>query len=125
MKPRYFLNIVTMLNVLVAAFFAMMGLISPKLVTPAFNGTDPATNIFAMYAAARAVPLAVMTLIAIIRKRNTEVMWLAILAGIVQLSDGCIGLYLRDLSKFIGPFLLAAVQFGAVYAVKPATKHPA
>jgi hypothetical protein len=40
---------------------------------------------------------------------------LAVLAGIIQFSDGFIGLYQRDLSKVIGPFVLAALTFIGIF----------
>jgi ABC-type polysaccharide/polyol phosphate export permease len=49
---------------------------------------------------------------------------LAVLAAIIQFSDGFIGVYERDLSKVIGPFVLAALTFIGIFmnwrAINPA-----
>jgi hypothetical protein len=51
----------TALNVVVASGFSMAGLIKPELVLPTGATTTDASAIFAMYAAARTMPLALVT----------------------------------------------------------------
>jgi len=49
---------VTAINVLVASGFSIAALISPKSILPAGYAPTEASFIFAMYAAARSIPLA-------------------------------------------------------------------
>jgi hypothetical protein len=91
--------LVTAIDVLVAAGFAIAGIVQPSIV-------------FALFAAARAVPLAIVTLVAIGLGAITAVEWLGALAGIIQLADFCIlGLRQRAMAKAIGPLVLAILQF--------------
>jgi hypothetical protein len=118
MNRRNFLKIVTALNVLVAAGFSIVGVAKPALIVASGHVNDPAAGVFALFAAARAVPLAILTMTAIFKRRDEQIGILAILAGCIQLADGCIGLHLHDLSKSAGPFTLATLQFLAVYLVR-------
>jgi hypothetical protein len=118
MNSRNFLKIVTALNVLVAAGFSVVGVTKPALIVASGDVNDPAAGVFALFAAARAIPMAILTMIAIFKQRDEQISILAILAGCIQLADGCIGFHLHDLSKSAGPFTLAALQFLAVYLVR-------
>jgi hypothetical protein len=40
---------------------------------------------------------------------------LAVLGGMIQFIDGFIGLYLHDLIKVIGPFVLAVLTFAGIF----------
>ena len=51
-------SLVTAINVLVASGFSIAALISPKSILPAGYAPTEASFIFAMYAAARSIPLA-------------------------------------------------------------------
>ena len=55
----------TALNVVVASGFSIAGLIKPELVLPAGATPTDASAIFAMYAAARTIPLTLITMVAI------------------------------------------------------------
>lgn len=55
----------TALNVVVASGFSIAGLIKPELVLPAGATSTDASAIFAMYAAARTIPLVFVTMVAI------------------------------------------------------------
>ena len=55
-------SLVTAVNVLVASGFSIAGLFSPKSILPADYAPTEASFIFAMYAAARSIPLALMAL---------------------------------------------------------------
>jgi hypothetical protein len=119
MSKYQFLNIVTAVNVLVALGFAIAGVLNPALIVPSHNGNDPAAEVFALYAVARAIPIALLTIIAVFQKNGQQqVVTLAILAGFIQTIDGCIGIYLKEPSKTIGPFILAALAFFAVFMVR-------
>ena len=71
----------TALNVVVASGFSIAGLIKPELLLP--TGTTPtdASAIFAMYAAARTLPLAIVTLAAIYKRSPSALFVLGLLAG--------------------------------------------
>jgi hypothetical protein len=109
------LYVITAVNVLVAAGFGIAGIVRPKIVT-AGESTE-ASRIFALYAAARAVPLAIVTLAAIFWGDLNTIMWLGALAGIIQLLDGGIGLSQRDMGKTIGPLVIAVLQLAALVAM--------
>jgi hypothetical protein len=108
-------SLVTGMNVLVAVGFSIAGLVSPKSILPGGYVPTEASFIFAMYAAARTIPLAVITLIAIYKNWEPAVLILGTLAGFIQLLDGGVGLLQHDLGKSIGPLVIAALQFCAMY----------
>lgn len=111
------LKIITALNVLVASGFAIAGVVNCALIVPSYNASDPAAAIFALYAAARAIPFAILTITTILMRKSEQIWILAIVAGCIQFADGCIGMYLHAPSKSIGPFILAVAEFLALYMV--------
>ena len=115
MKALTFLKITTVLNVLVATGFAVVGILSPFLMLPANVTTDKAISIFALYAGARAIPMLTLTIMSVFSKHWNAFIILAVLAGIIQFLDGFIGIYQQDLSKTAGPFIIATIQFAAIY----------
>jgi hypothetical protein len=108
-------SLVTAMNVLVAAGFSIVGLVSPKSILPANYIPTEASFIFAMYAAARTIPLAFITLISIYKNSVSALLILGTLAGFIQLLDGGVGLLQHDLGKSIGPLVIATFQFSAMY----------
>jgi hypothetical protein len=119
MKALTFLKIFTVLNVLVSTGFAVAGIVSPFLLLPANATTDNAVTVFALYACARAVPIVTLTIMSVFNKHWNAFITLAVLAGGIQFLDGFIGIYEHDLSKTAGPFIIATIQFAAIYlAVK-------
>jgi hypothetical protein len=122
-RSRQVASVVLALNVLVASGFSIAGLVKPELIAPVGATPDAAATIFAMYAAARTLPLAVVALIAIYRRSIPALLLLGVLAGVIQASDGLIGLSQHDLGKSIGPFVIAAVQFFAVYRLNKAARQ--
>jgi hypothetical protein len=70
-----------------------------------------ASLLFAMYAAARTIPLALFALAAIYKRATTALLILGALAGAMQLLDAGIGLFEHDLGKCAGPLLIAVLQF--------------
>ena len=84
-------SLVTAINVLIAGGFSIAGLMSPKLILPASSAPTDASFIFAMYAAARTIPLALMALIAIYKQSEPALLILGTLAGFIQLLDAGIG----------------------------------
>jgi hypothetical protein len=113
--PKRIASLLTAINVLVAGGFSIAALVSPKSILPAGYAPTEASFIFAMYAAARSIPLALMALIAIYKQSEAALLILATLAGFIQLLDAGVGLLQHDLGKAIGPLVIAAFQFFAVY----------
>jgi hypothetical protein len=109
---------ITALNVLVASGFALAGLFHPQAVLPAGDAATPASGIFAMYAAARTLPLAVFVLIAIFKDWRQTLIVLGTLAGTIQFLDFFVGLAQHDAGKTIGPLVLAILQGAAIYALR-------
>ena len=115
MKAVTFLKIFTVINVLVSTGFAVAGIVSPYLLVPANVTTDKAITVFALYAGARAIPILIFTVISVFSKQWSAFITLALLAGGVQFLDGFIGIYEQALPKAVGPFVIAAIQFTAIY----------
>ena len=111
------LSVVTALNVLVACGFALTGLVRPADMLPAGAGATYGATIFAAYAAARTVPLAVMVLIAIASRSRQSLMTLGTLAGVIQLCDVGVGFYQHDLGKTLGPLVICLLQGYALVTV--------
>lgn len=116
-KPR-FVSVVTAINVLVASGFAIAGLVRPDLVVPPGSTVTQAATIFAMYAAARTIPLALVTFWAIVTRAHAALLVLGSLAGVVQLLDALVGLYQNDVGKTVGPLVLAILQFYAMFLLR-------
>jgi hypothetical protein len=104
----------TALNVVVAGGFSIAGLIKPELVLPVGSAPTDASTIFAMYAAARTIPLALVTMAAIYRRSASALAVLGLLAGIIQFADAAVGLLQQDIGKTVGPLFLAILQAYAV-----------
>jgi len=123
--PMRIASLVTGMNVLVAAGFSIAGLVSPKSILPVSYVPTEASFIFAMYAAARTIPLSFITLIAIYKNWEPAVLILGTLAGFIQLLDGGVGLLQHDLGKSIGPLVIAALQFCAMYLLSRSARSSA
>ncbi|QAY94743.1 hypothetical protein CWB41_02445 [Methylovirgula ligni] len=108
---------VTALDVLVASGFALAGLLRPQAILPAGFAPTPAASVFAMYAAARTLPLAAFVLIAIFKNWRATLIVLGTLAGIIQFLDFFVGLAQHDAGKSIGPLVLALLQAAAVFVL--------
>jgi hypothetical protein len=123
--PMRIASLVTAINVLVAAGFSIAGVVSPKSILPVGYAPTEASFIFAMYAAARTIPLAFMALIAIYQRSESALLILGTLAGFIQLLDAGVGLLQHDLGKSIGPLVIAAFQFFAVYRLSSSARSSA
>ena len=109
------LSWITAINVLVACGFSVAGLVVPQALLPSGSISTEASRIFAMYAAARTIPLALVAL-AVVYKRSTSGLFiLGILAGIIQFFDAGVGLYQHDPGKTVGPLVIALAQFYALF----------
>jgi hypothetical protein len=115
MTPVRLASLVTAINVLVAGGFSIAGLVNPTSILPTGASPTEASFIFALYAAARSIPLAVIALIAIYKQSKAALLILGTLAGFIQLLDAGVGLAQHDLGKTIGPLVIAALQFFAMY----------
>jgi hypothetical protein len=115
MKALTFLKIITVLNVLVATGFSVAGMLSPFLILPANVTTDKAITVYALYTGARTLPIVALTIMSAFSKHWNAFITLAVLAGVMQFLDGFIGAYKQDLYKTAGPFIIATIQFIAIY----------
>lgn len=106
------LYVITAINVLVASGFAIAGLVRPSFVAP--GQQTEASRTFALYAFARTIPLALVTLAAMLWAPVIVVLWLGALAGLIQLIDGYVGLQQKDVGKTWGPIAIAVLQFAAI-----------
>jgi hypothetical protein len=111
-------SVITALNVLVASGFSIAGLFRPEYVLPAGSVQTQASLIFAMYAAARTLPLALMALPAIYQRSRSSLRVLGLLAGFIQFADAAVGFYQHDIGKTIGPLVLGALQIYAVWILR-------
>jgi len=109
---------ITALNVVVASGFSIAGLFKPEYVLPAGSVPTQASLIFAMYAAARTLPLALLALAAIYQRSPSSLKVLGLLAGFIQCADAAVGLYQHDIGKTIGPLVLGALQMYAVWSLR-------
>src|SRR3981189_841608 len=97
--PKRIASLVTAINVLVTGGFSIAALASPKSILPAGYAPTEASFIFAMNAAARSIPLALMALIAIYKQSEAALLILATLAGFIQLLDAGGGWLQHDPGK--------------------------
>jgi len=123
-KMMWLASPVTAVNVLVASGFSIAALISPQSVLPAGYAPTESSTLFALYAAARTIPLALITLSAIYLRATSALLLLGTLAGVIQLLDAGIGLFQHDPGKFAGPFLIAVVQLSAVLLLNRSLREP-
>ena len=111
-------SVVTAINVLVASGFSIVGIIRPQYLLPAGSVPTQASLILALYAAARAIPLALFVLWAIYKRSTPALLILGALAGAMQLLDAGIGLFEHDIGKCAGPLFIAVLQFFVVYLLR-------
>jgi hypothetical protein len=112
-------SLVTAINVVVACGFSVAGMLSPSAILPPGETPTASSQVFAMYAAARTVPLALITLATL--GRRSWLLPLGTLAGVVQLLDAGVGLFQHDVGKTIGPLIIAVLQFLALFnLIRPA-----
>jgi hypothetical protein len=123
-RVMWLASLVTAINVLVASGFSIAGLISPQSVLPAGYVPTESSSLFAMYAAARTIPLALITLAAIYNRATAALLILGTLAGVIQLLDAGIGLFQHDTGKCAGPLVIAAIQFSVVLLLNRTTRRP-
>jgi hypothetical protein len=103
------LIVVTLLNVIVAAGFSLAGVFFPGFIVRDGEGSHTA-KVFALYGVARSVPLLLVVLWAAFRADATALIWLGLLAGIIQLADAAVGTMTGDRIKVFGPLGLGIAQ---------------
>jgi len=116
-------SVITAVNVIIAGGFSIAGLISPASILPAHYVPTNASSVFALYAAARTLPLAVITLVVIIKRSASAMLILGTLAGVVQALDCAVGIVQRDPGKIFGPLVIAILQFYAVAPLRKSTHN--
>src|SRR6202142_2184828 len=109
--------VVTAINVLVATGFSVAAIINPQYLVPAAVPTE-GSLLWAMYAAAPRIPLALLVLGAIYKQEMSALLVLGALAGAMQLLDAGIGLFQHDPGKCAGPLFIASLQFFVVYVLQ-------
>jgi hypothetical protein len=117
-KTMRIASVITAVNVMVASGFSIVGLISPASILTAHYVPTEASAIFAMYAAARTIPLAIITLVAIFKRSVAGLLILGTLAGVIQVLDCMVGMVQHDPGKIFGPLVIATLQFYAVATLK-------
>jgi hypothetical protein len=105
---------ITALNVLIASGFSIAGLLRPESILPAGYVPTNASFVFALYAAARSIPLACVVFVAIYKRWISALVVLGSLAGVIQFLDSIVGLVQQDPGKTYGPFVIAIAQLYAV-----------
>jgi len=113
---------ITLLDVIVASGFSIAGLVRPDLIAPVDAAPNGASAVFAMYAAARTLPLAGAVILAIIYESTAALLVLGALAGVVQCVDAIVGILLGDLGKTVGPLVLAGLQALALFRLRKSTR---
>jgi hypothetical protein len=108
-------SVVTAIDVLVSCGFSIAAIIRPQVLIPAESVRTQTSLLFAMYAAAPRIPLALLVLGAIYKQATPALLILGALAGAMQLLDAGIGLFQHDLGKCVGPLFLGVLQFFVVY----------
>ncbi|WP_158814340.1 hypothetical protein [Methylocapsa sp. S129] len=116
--PLRVASLITALDVLIASGFAIVGLVSPKSILPLGYVPTNASFLFALYAAARAIPLALATFAAIYKRSASAIIVLGALAGAIQLFDAAIGAFQNDPGKILGPLVIAGLQFYAIFTLR-------
>jgi hypothetical protein len=115
---------VTAMDVLIAGGFSVAGLIRPQAILSVESAPTAASFVFAMYAAARSVPLTLIVLATIYQRRVQALVVLGFLAGVIQACDCIIGVIQRDPGKAVGPLVIAAFQFYVMFILnKSAQGH--
>ena len=123
-KGVWLASLITAINVLIASGFSIAGFVSPQSVLPAGYVPTESSALFAMYAAVRTVPLALITLAAIYNRATSALLILGTLAAVIQLLDAGIGLFQHDAGKSAGPFVIAAIQFSVVLLLNRSMRRP-
>jgi len=113
---------ITAIDVLIAGGFSIAGLIRPQTILPLESAPTAGSFVFAMYAAARSVPLTLIVLATIYQRRVQGLVVLGFLAGVIQVCDCVIGVIQHDPGKAVGPLVIAALQFYVVFILNKSAR---
>jgi type IV secretory pathway VirB2 component (pilin) len=114
--------LITLLNVLAASGFSIASLVQPELILPVGTTPGGASTFFAMYAAARTLPLAMAVILAVAMGSPAALLVLGSLAGVIQCLDAIVGILQGDLGKTIGPLVIACLQAYAMLRFRKETQ---
>ena len=89
-------------NALVSMGFSIAGLVASS------------SDVFARYAAARSVPLAIVTIVFVLRRASRELAGIALVLGLVQASDALVGIASHDVGKTLGPCVIAILTLASL-----------
>lgn len=117
-----FASLVTGFNALVLGSVAVVGLVNPLIMLPVGSVANEAAFTFAIYAAARSLPLVVFVFVSIVMRFGRMLTVLGFLAGIIQFADMWVGIYEGDLGKTLAPFALGCLQLYAVWVLQHARR---
>jgi hypothetical protein len=117
--------IVLLLNALTSAAFSVVALVSPASLLPEGGAVNELTQRYAMYTAARSLPLAVVAIALVVLRAPGPLAAIALVLALVQSADVLVGLAGHDLGNTLGPAVLAALTFAAWVSLRRAsTKFP-
>lgn len=102
----------TAASALISAAFASTGLVS---VLRTDDGTAKA---FAMYAAARSLPLAGVVVWLVLERSTRRLATVALVTGLVQAGDALVGMAVHDPAKTIGPAVLALATLAGIPSLR-------
>ena len=97
---------VTSINAAISFGFSVAALLAPG-----------AGGLYAMYAASRSVACLLVVLASVLLRSRAAIATMALTMGLVQTVDGVIGILSHDVSKTVGPFVLAAATFASAMAL--------
>lgn len=118
MNPVRFLLLVTIACTLASLGYCIAGIVDPAFLLPETTLPNDGTFLLTLYLLGRTLPLAILVILAAVRKNVPALITLALLAGCIQLFDGFLGIYQHDFIKTAGPFSLALLEFAAILRVK-------
>lgn len=115
MKSRIVLKTVTLISVLVSCGFSIIGIVRPELLVSPALGHNYTLVVLASYAAARSIAIAAVCIFTLFGKKRESLYTIAILAALMQFLDAFVGIYEGDISKVVGPLILAFLGFIFIY----------
>lgn len=108
---------ITTVSALTSAGFSIAGFFSSA------TQNDESARIYAGYAVARSVPLAVIVIALVVLRSTRGLAALAVVMGLVQACDAFVGIGQHDISKIFGPAVLAIATFAGVRTLSRGKKR--
>jgi hypothetical protein len=99
------------------------GVVIPSRYCPLNYVPTNASLIFALYAASRAIPLAMLAFVAIYLKSRSALFHPGWLSGVAKLCDAGVGFVQHDIGKTVGPLVISLLQFAAICLLSRSTSH--